>query len=34
MMEGYIQVVTAIAKRENAEKIANALVEKRLAACV
>nr|QNO53831.1 divalent-cation tolerance protein CutA [Methanosarcinales archaeon ANME-1 ERB6] len=33
-MEGYIQVVTAIAKRENAEKIANALVEKRLAACV
>jgi periplasmic divalent cation tolerance protein len=34
MMEEYIQVVTAIAKRENAEKIANALVEKRLAACV
>ena len=34
MMEEYIQVVTAIAKREDAEKIANALVEKRLAACV
>jgi len=34
MMEEYIQVVTAIEKRENAEKIAKALVEKRLAACV
>ena len=34
MMEEYIQVITAIEKREDAEKIANALVEKRLAACV
>ncbi len=34
MMEEYIQVVTAIEKREDAEKIAKALVEKRLAACV
>ena len=34
MMEEYIQVITAIEKREDAEKIANAMVEKRLAACV
>ena len=34
MMEEYVQVITAIAKREDAEKIANAMVEKRLAACV
>ncbi len=34
MMEEYIQVITAIEKRADAEKIANALVEKRLAACV
>lgn len=33
-MEEYIQVVTAIEKREDAEKIADFLVEKRLAACV
>ena len=33
-MEEYIQVITAIEKREDAEKIANAMVEKRLAACV
>jgi len=33
-MEEYIQVVTAIEKREDAEKIAKALVEKRLAAGV
>lgn len=33
-MEEYIQVVTAIEKREEAEKIADFLVEKRLAACV
>ena len=34
MMEEYIQVITAIEKRADAEKIANAMVEKRLAACV
>jgi periplasmic divalent cation tolerance protein len=34
MMEEYIQVITAIGKREDAEEIANAMVEKRLAACV
>ena len=34
MTEEYIQVITAIAKREDAEEIANAMVEKRLAACV
>jgi len=34
MMEEYIQVITAIEKREDAEEIANAMVEKRLAACV
>ena len=33
-MEEYLQVVTAIEKREDAEKIAKTLVEKRLAACV
>jgi len=33
-MEEYIQVVTAVEKKEDAEKIANILVEKRLAACV
>jgi periplasmic divalent cation tolerance protein len=34
MMEEYVQVITAIEKREDAEKIANAMVEKKLAACV
>ncbi|HID19639.1 MAG TPA: divalent-cation tolerance protein CutA [Methanophagales archaeon] len=34
MMGEYVQVITTIEKREDAEKIANALVEKRLAACV
>ena len=34
MMEEYIQVITAIEKRADAEEIANAMVEKRLAACV
>ncbi len=34
MTEEYIQVITAIEKREDAEEIANAMVEKRLAACV
>jgi len=33
-MEEYIQVVTAVEKKKDAEKIANILVEKRLAACV
>ena len=33
-MESYIQVVTTTDKKEDAEKIALALVEKRLAACV
>lgn len=32
-MGAYIQVVTTTEKREDAEKIAKALVEKRLAAC-
>ncbi|RCV64590.1 divalent cation tolerance protein [Methanophagales archaeon] len=34
MTEEYIQVITAIEKRADAEEIANAMVEKRLAACV
>ena len=33
-MESYIQVVTTTEKKEDAEKIAACLVEKRLAACV
>ncbi len=33
-MESYIQVMTTAAKKEDAEKIAACLVEKRLAACV
>ena len=33
-MEAYIQVVTITEKRQDAEKIAKTLVEKRLAACV
>jgi periplasmic divalent cation tolerance protein len=33
-MEQYIQVVTTTAQKDDAEKIATALVEKRLAACV
>ena len=33
-MDDYLQVVTAVEKRAGAEKIANVLVEKRLAACV
>ncbi len=33
-MEKYIQVVTTTAGREDAERIAQALIEKRLAACV
>jgi periplasmic divalent cation tolerance protein len=33
-MEGFIQVTTTTATREDAERIARALVEKRLAACV
>ena len=33
-MEKYIQVITTTAKKEDAEKIAASLVEKRLAACV
>ena len=32
-MEAYIQVVTTTEKRQDAEKIAKALVERRLAAC-
>jgi len=32
-MEAYIQVVTTTDKRQDAEKIAKALVERRLAAC-
>jgi periplasmic divalent cation tolerance protein len=34
MMEGFIQVTTTTEKREDAERIAQALVEARLAACV
>jgi periplasmic divalent cation tolerance protein len=34
MTEEYIQVSTTIEKKEDAEKIAKALVEKRLAACI
>jgi periplasmic divalent cation tolerance protein len=34
MMEGFIQVTTTTEKREDAERIAHALVEARLAACV
>ena len=33
-MEQYIQIITTTANREDAERIAAALVEKRLAACV
>ena len=33
-MEKYIQVITTTAKKEDAAKIAAALIEKRLAACV
>lgn len=33
-MEEYIQVFTAVEKKEDAERIANALLEKRLAGCV
>jgi periplasmic divalent cation tolerance protein len=33
-MEGFIQVTTTTERREDAERIARALVEKRLAACV
>ena len=33
-MEGFIQVVTATDKREDAEPIARSLVEMRLAGCV
>lgn len=33
-MEGFIQVTTTTGKREDAERIARALVETRLAACV
>jgi periplasmic divalent cation tolerance protein len=33
-MESYIQVITTTEKKEDAEKIALALVEKNLAACV
>ena len=32
-MQEYIQVVTTVEKKEDAEKIAKALVEKRLAGC-
>jgi len=34
MLEEYIQVLTAAEKKEDAEKIAKVLVEKRLAGCV
>jgi periplasmic divalent cation tolerance protein len=34
MMSSYVQVVTTTARREEAERIARDLVEKRLAACV
>jgi len=33
-MTEYIQVLTTTEKREDAEKIAKTLVEKRLAACI
>lgn len=33
-METYIQVITTTKKKEDAEKIARTLIEKRLAACV
>jgi periplasmic divalent cation tolerance protein len=33
-MKGYIQISTATEKREDAERIAETLVQKRLAACV
>ena len=33
-MPGFIQVVTTTAKKEEAERIADALLEQRLAACV
>ncbi|MEM2928405.1 MAG: divalent-cation tolerance protein CutA [Nitrososphaerota archaeon] len=34
MMEEYIQVFTTTEKREDAEKIAKSLIEKRLAGCI
>jgi periplasmic divalent cation tolerance protein len=34
MMEEYIQVFTTTEKKEDAEKIAKAIVEKRLAGCI
>jgi len=34
MVEEYIQVFTATEKRDDAEKIAKGLVEKRLAGCI
>ena len=34
MMDEYLQVVTTTATREDAQKIADALVEKRVAGCV
>ena len=34
MMEEYIQVFTATEKRDDAEKIAKTLAEKRLAGCI
>ena len=33
-MEQYIQVFTTVEKKEDAEKIARTLIEKRLAACI
>ena len=33
-MSGFIQITTTVGAREEAEQIANALVERRLAACV
>ena len=33
-MEGFIQVTTTTEKREDADRIARTLVERRLAACV
>ena len=34
MMEEYVQVVTTTEKKEDAEKIAKAIAEKRLAGCI
>ncbi len=34
MMEGFLQIATTVDKKEDAERIAGVLVEKRLAACV